>query len=127
MPYELFIQAEFSAAHNLRAYKGKCEHLHGHNYRVRVTLEGERLDSAGLLADFSEIKRLLHSLIERWDHRLLNEVPPFDVVNPTAENMARYFYEEMARGLEAGAREVPVRLAEVKIWETDTATAAYHE
>jgi 6-pyruvoyltetrahydropterin/6-carboxytetrahydropterin synthase len=125
--FEVTVEETFAAGHSLRGYHGKCEHLHGHNYRVRVTLEGERLDSAGLLVDFSEIKRLLRSLIERWDHRFLNEVPPFDVLNPTAENMARYFYEEMARGLEAGAREVPVRLAQVKIWETDTATAAYHE
>lgn len=125
--FEVTVEETFAAGHSLRGYHGQCEHLHGHNYRVRVTLEGERLDSAGLLVDFSEIKRLMRSLIERWDHRFLNEVPPFDVVNPTAENMARYFYEEMVRGLEAGAREVPVRLAEVKIWETDTATAAYHE
>lgn len=123
--FEISVEESFAAGHSLRGYEGKCERVHGHNYRVRVTFEGEQLDSRGLLLDFSEVKRLMRGLIERWDHRFLNDVPPFDVLNPSAENMAKCFYEELARGLQAGAREVPVRVAEVKIWETDTATATY--
>jgi 6-pyruvoyltetrahydropterin/6-carboxytetrahydropterin synthase len=123
--YEISVEESFAAGHSLRGYEGKCERVHGHNYRVRVTFEGEQLDSRGLLLDFSEVKRLMRGLIERWDHRFLNDVPPFDVLNPSAENMAKYFYEELARGLQAGAREVPICVAEVKIWETDTATATY--
>jgi 6-pyruvoyltetrahydropterin/6-carboxytetrahydropterin synthase len=123
--FEVSVEATFAAGHALRGYHGKCENVHGHNYRVRVTVQGEKLDSIGLLVDFTEVKRVMRDLIERWDHQFLNDVPPFDTANPSAENMARYFYEEMAKGLAANALEVPVRVAEVKIWETDTATATY--
>jgi 6-pyruvoyltetrahydropterin/6-carboxytetrahydropterin synthase len=99
--------------------------VHGHNYRVRVLIEGEELDTAGLLVDFSDLKRILRAIIERLDHTFLNDVPPFNEINPSAENMARYFYQELARELPGGARPKPVRVAEVKIWETDTATATY--
>ena len=123
--FEISVEETFAAGHALRGYRGKCENVHGHNYRVRVTIEGERLDSIGLLVDFAEVKRVMRGLIERWDHQFLNEVPPFDTENPSAENMARFFCEEMTKGLAAAAREVPVRIAEVKIWETDTATATF--
>jgi 6-pyruvoyltetrahydropterin/6-carboxytetrahydropterin synthase len=121
--FEVTVEETFAAGHALRNYKGKCENVHGHNYRVRVTLQGERLDQAGLLVDFGDVKRVLRAIIERLDHVFLNDVPPFDTVNPSAENMARYFYEEMSGGLENGS----ARVAEVKIWETDTATASYRE
>jgi len=123
--FEVSVEETFAAGHALRGYRGKCEKVHGHNYKVQVTLEGERLDSTGLLIDFVELKRLLRGLIERLDHQFLNEVPPFDDWNPSAENMARYFYEEMVKGLAASEREAPVRVAQVKIWETDTTTATY--
>ncbi len=116
--FEVSVDETFAAGHALRGYHGKCENVHGHNYRVRVTLQGEQLDDAGLLVDFVELKRVLRALIERLDHTFLNDVPPFDRLNPTAENLARYFYDEMAP-------QLPVRLSEIKIWETDTATAAY--
>ncbi|MGC9972350.1 MAG: 6-carboxytetrahydropterin synthase QueD [Bryobacteraceae bacterium] len=120
--FEVSVEETFAAGHALRGYRGKCENVHGHNYRVRVTLQGEQLDSAGLLVDFVELKRTLRAIVERLDHTFLNDVPPFDKLNPSAENMARYFYEEMTQGL---AGDNAVRVAEVKIWETDTATAAY--
>ncbi len=123
--YEISVEEVFAAAHALRGYKGKCENLHGHNYKVRVTLEGERLDGIGLLVDFADVKKILHSVIERLDHRNLNEIPPFDRQNPSAENMARYFYEEVSRSLAALRPEIPVRVTCVRIWETDTATASY--
>jgi 6-pyruvoyltetrahydropterin/6-carboxytetrahydropterin synthase len=123
--FEISVEETFAAGHALRGYRGKCENVHGHNYRIRVTIEGRGLDSIGLLVDFAEIKRLMRALIERWDHRFLNDVPPFDRDNPSAENMARYFCEEMARGMESLRSEVPVRIAEVKVWETDSATATY--
>jgi len=122
--FEVSAEETFAAGHALRNYHGKCENVHGHNYRVRVTLEGAGLDHAGLLVDFVEIKRVMRAIIEKLDHQFLNDVPPFDKLNPSAENMARYFYEEMAEQLD-GARENPVRVAEVKIWETDTSTATY--
>lgn len=122
--FEVSAEETFAAGHALREYKGKCENVHGHNYRVRVTIEGQELDRAGLLVDFSELKRVMRGIIEGLDHRFLNDVPPFDKLNPSAENMARYFFEEMTRNLGV-ARGNAVRVAEVKIWETDTATATY--
>ena len=120
--YEVSVDETFAAGHALRAYHGKCENVHGHNYRIQVTLAGEALDAAGLLVDFTEIKKLLHAVVERMDHRFLNDVPPFDTLNPSAENMARYVYEEIKRELPA-----PARVAQVKLWETDTASATYRE
>ena len=120
--FEVTIEETFSAGHALRNYRGKCENVHGHNYRCQVTVEGEQLDSIGLLVDFVELKRVVHSVIDRLDHQWLNEYPPFDVLNPSAENIARYIYEEVSKGL--GQKEA-TRLAFVKLWETDTASAIY--
>ncbi len=119
--FEVSVEETFAAAHQLRHYRGKCENLHGHNYRVEVTLEGGRLDTAGLLLDFCELKRLLRAVTKRLDHGFLNEIPPFDQVNPSAENMAKYFHDEIAREL----TQEGVRVARVRIWETDTSAATY--
>jgi 6-pyruvoyltetrahydropterin/6-carboxytetrahydropterin synthase len=123
--YEVSVEETFAAGHALRGYRGKCENIHGHNYRLRVVLEGEQLNEVGLLVDFSELKQIMRGVIEKLDHQFLNEVPPFDKLNPSAENMAHYFYKEISRELKGGSRANPVRVAEVKIWETDTATATY--
>ncbi len=120
--FEVTVEQSFAAGHALRGYHGKCENVHGHNYKVRVTIQGEQLDATGLLVDFVEVKRTMKQVIEYLDHRFLNDVPPFDILNPSAENMARYFYDEFSKGLHAA---VPVRIAEVKIWETDTTSATY--
>jgi 6-pyruvoyltetrahydropterin/6-carboxytetrahydropterin synthase len=98
--------------------------VHGHNYRCQVTLEGDRLDSIGLLVDFVEMKRVVHAVLDRMDHQWLNDFPPFDVLNPSAENMAKYIYDEIKAGL--GVRE-GVRMGAVRLWETDTASATYRE
>jgi 6-pyruvoyltetrahydropterin/6-carboxytetrahydropterin synthase len=123
--FEISVEESFAAGHALREYHGKCERLHGHNYKVQVTLAGERLDSIGLLVDFVEVKRLLHAVADRMDHQFLNEIEPFDVQNPSAENMAKYFHDEISKGLTAVPLEVPVRVALVKVWETDTSVAIY--
>jgi len=123
--FEVSVEETFAAGHALRGYRGKCENVHGHNYRVRALIAGETLDAAGLLVDFVDLKQILRAIIEKLDHRFLNDVPPFDTLNPSAENMARYFCEEMSRGLASVEQPRPVRVAEVKIWETDTATATY--
>jgi 6-pyruvoyltetrahydropterin/6-carboxytetrahydropterin synthase len=122
--FEVTIEETFAAGHALRNYRGKCENVHGHNYRCQVTLEGEQLDSIGLLVDFVEMKRVVHSVLDRLDHQWLNDFPPFDVLNPSAENMARYIHDEVKQGL--GVRE-GVRIGAVKLWETDTASATYRE
>jgi len=121
--FEVSVEQVFAAGHALRNYKGKCENIHGHNWRVRVVIEGERLDDTGLLVDFIDVKDLMGSVIARLDHQFLNEVAPFDVTNPSAENIAEYFYQEMRTGL-AGT-PVPVKIREVKIWETDIQSATF--
>jgi 6-pyruvoyltetrahydropterin/6-carboxytetrahydropterin synthase len=120
--FEVTIEETFAAGHALRNYRGKCENVHGHNYRCQVTVEGEQLDSIGLLVDFVELKRVVHSVLDRLDHQWLNDYPPFDQINPSAENIARYIYQEIHGGL--GTRD-GVKLAQVKLWETDTASAIY--
>jgi 6-pyruvoyltetrahydropterin/6-carboxytetrahydropterin synthase len=122
--FEVTIEETFAAGHALRNYRGKCENVHGHNYRCQVTLEGADLDEIGLLVDFVELKRAVHGVLDRLDHQWLNEFPPFDVLNPSAENMARYIYQQVAEGLKV--RE-GVRIALVKLWETDTAYATYRQ
>ena len=120
--FEITIEETFAAGHALRNYKGKCENVHGHNYRCQVTVTGEELDEIGLLVDFVELKKVVHGVLDRMDHQWLNEFPPFDVLNPSAENIARYIYEEVSKGL--GQKEA-TRLSFVKLWETDTASAIY--
>ena len=120
--FEVSVEQTFAAGHALRNYKGRCENVHGHNFKVRVVIEGEKLDQTGLLVDFLDVKAAMQSIIDRLDHVFLNDVAPFDVKNPSAENIAEYFYQEMTQRLGAG---VPVRIREVRIWETDIQSAAY--
>jgi 6-pyruvoyltetrahydropterin/6-carboxytetrahydropterin synthase len=121
--FEVAVEQGFASAHALRNYKGRCENVHGHNWKVRVVIEGEKLDQTGMLVDFLDVKSLMGEILDRIDHQFLNEIPPFDVVNPSAENIAEYFYQQMAGRLEA--TPVPVRIREVKIWETDIQSATY--
>ncbi|HLH41783.1 MAG TPA: 6-carboxytetrahydropterin synthase QueD [Bryobacteraceae bacterium] len=121
--FEVSVEQTFAAGHALRNYKGSCENVHGHNFRVRVTIEGERLDDTGLLVDFIDVKKSMGEIIARLDHVFLNDIAPFDVKNPSAENIAEYFHEELSRRLTANP--VPVQLREVRVWETDIQSAAY--
>jgi len=120
--FEVTVEQTFAAGHALRNYKGKCENVHGHNYRVRVTIAGEQLDEIGLLVDFVDVKRLMGGAIEYLDHRFINDLPPFDQLNPSAENIAKYFYERVSEGMKT---DVPVRITEVRVWETETSSAVY--
>ena len=120
--FEVCVENTFAAGHALRNYHGKCENVHGHNYRVRVTIEGEQLDATGLLVDFVEIKRLANTVIDKLDHQFINDVAPFDTINPSAENIAKYFYDEICSGLKT---DTPARISEVRVWETDVSAAAY--
>ena len=88
----------------------------GRNWKVRVVIEGEKLDATGMLVDFLDVKSLMGEILDRIDHQFLNEIPPFDSINPSAENIAEYFYQQLTGRL-AGT-PVPVRIREVKIWET---------
>jgi 6-pyruvoyltetrahydropterin/6-carboxytetrahydropterin synthase len=124
--YEVTVETDFSSGHYLRNYVGKCENPHGHNYKVRVTLAGAELDEAGLLLDFKLLKHLLRPIVERIDHRMLNDLEPFTTLNPSAENIAKYFFDQTNVELAAmtGGR---VRVKDCTIWETDTTTATYFE
>jgi 6-pyruvoyltetrahydropterin/6-carboxytetrahydropterin synthase len=120
--FEVSVEHTFAAGHALRNYKGKCENVHGHNYRVQVVVRGETLDETGMLADFVELKRLLRAISEPLDHVFLNDIDPFRTENPSAENIARYICEKMQEGLKQAS---PVQVTEVKVWETDIQSATY--
>ena len=124
--YEVTVQDTFSSGHYLRDYYGKCENPHGHNYRVLVTLAGEHLEPNGLLLDFKLLKRILQPTIQYLDHFMINDLEPFTTVNPSAENIARYFFDRTAAQLleMTGGR---VRVKDCTIWETDTSYARYYE
>jgi 6-pyruvoyltetrahydropterin/6-carboxytetrahydropterin synthase len=121
--FEVTVEQTFAAAHALRNYKGGCEKVHGHNFKVQVVISGERLDDAGLLVDFIDVKNLMDRVLGRLDHQNLNETAPFDVKNPSAENIAEHICVEMTSGLKD--TPVPVRIQEVKVWETDIQSATY--
>ena len=118
--YELIIQTQFAAAHDLRGYDGNCERLHGHNWRVDVVLRGEKLDALGMVVDFREAKRLIEQVTGRLDHQYLNDLEPFRHQNPTTENIARALFDALAAGLPEG-----VVVAKVTAWESDHCGASY--
>ena len=118
--YHLEVEESFAAAHQLREYRGACENLHGHNWRVRLSVCGNGLDRLGMLVDFGELKRLLRDALARFDHRFLNDVAPFDRMNPTSENLARHFVETIGPRLPPNAR-----VSEVAVWESDRSAARY--
>jgi 6-pyruvoyltetrahydropterin/6-carboxytetrahydropterin synthase len=117
--FEICVEHTFAAAHALRNYYGKCENLHGHNYRVQVGMEAPELDQAGMLYDFAKLKAHLRATSEYLDHQNLNEIKPFDVINPSAENIAKFICEEIQKKLDSGS------IAYVRVWETDTSCAVY--
>jgi len=124
--YEISKEFLFSAAHQIRMHGGKCERLHGHNWRVRIHARAAQLDRIGMVVDFAHLQAIVADVCARFDHRNVNEVPPFDEVNTTAENLARFFYEEAGRRLEAeqGGR---VRVSRVEVWENAGSLAVYRE
>lgn len=124
--YEVTVEDSFAAGHYLRNYKGKCENPHGHNYKIRVTLAGKELDKAGLLLDFKDLREVMRHVIERLDHQMINDIAPFTELNPSAENLAKYFYDETNERL----RETTngrVHVKDVTVFETDSTTAKYSE
>jgi 6-pyruvoyltetrahydropterin/6-carboxytetrahydropterin synthase len=124
--FEVTVEDSFAAGHYLRNYKGKCENPHGHNYKIRVTLAGKDLDKAGLLLDFKDLREVIKHTIERLDHQMINDVEPFTVVNPSAENLAKYFYDEANGRLDHVTRG-RVKVKNVTVFETDSTTATYSE
>ncbi|MBI5563060.1 MAG: 6-carboxytetrahydropterin synthase QueD [Deltaproteobacteria bacterium] len=121
--YELTVETQFSSAHNLRGYEGACENLHVHNWRVEVSVSAQRPDAVGMVMDFKKLKAAAMKVTDGLDHKYLNETMPFDKENPTAENIARHIWKSLSASLNDGN----VRVSRVRVWESDTSMAEYHE
>ena len=120
--YEVMIEEEFSAAHALRGYRGKCENMHGHNWKVEVYVRGEQLDQAGMLVDFSELKAATRRVMKYLDHQNLNELKPFDnEMNPSSEHLAGFILHKVAEEIS----DARVTVYKVRVWETPSACATY--
>ncbi|MBW1983024.1 MAG: 6-carboxytetrahydropterin synthase QueD [Deltaproteobacteria bacterium] len=119
--YELKIVTDFSAAHNLRNFRGKCEALHGHNWKVEVVVRGDSLDQSGVVLDFAEVKQATREVLAEIDHKYLNELPFFTSQNPSSENIARYIFERLCEKI--GGQGVTV--SRVSAWESADACATY--
>lgn len=117
--YSIKVEADFSAAHNLRGYKGKCEELHGHNWKVQVDACGNKLDEAGMLLDFKFLRRKLNNILEKLDHKYLNKLAYFKKINPTSENIAKYIYGCLKCRLP--------NIKSVTVWENAVSSATYEE
>ncbi len=119
--YQISVEQHFDAAHFLRGYRGKCETVHGHSFRVVVKIRASGVDDIGIAYDFTDLKRHLGDIVARFDHTSLNDVPPFDKINPSSENIAATIYNELGPKL-AGA---PVSLVSVEVWESPHQGVAY--
>jgi len=120
--YRTFVDTTFSAAHQLRDYKGSCGEMHGHTWKVRVEVETDSLDDIGMTLDFKDLMIKSNSVIKRFDHRCLNQISPFDKENPTAENIARYIYNEVKKNLPEH-----IKISEVIVWESANYGVKYSE
>ena len=121
--YELKIISQFGAAHQLRDFGGKCENLHGHNWKIEVYVTGNELGDDGLLIDFALLKKDTAKTLDTLDHKFLNELEYFKTINPSSENIARYIYESLSQGLNNGN----IKVSRVTAWESDSACATYME
>ena len=118
--YQISVEGHFDAAHYLRDYGGKCENLHGHRFKVVVSLKAAKVNKIGLAYDFTELKRHLGEVLARFDHASLNDVPPFDKINPSSENIAVTIYDELKGRFSGG-----VTLATVEVWESPESRVTY--
>ncbi len=119
--YTLKVLTEFASAHTLRGYAGPCQRMHGHNWKVEVEVTANSLDDAGMGVDFKIIKTAAREIGDRLDHRYLNDIEPFDEINPTAENIATYFHQELSNKL----NDDRITVHSVTLWETDRACVKY--
>lgn len=121
--FEIYRECTFSASHQLRNYNGKCERLHGHNWRIRVHVAGEKLDKSGMLLDFHELDSIMKEAIDAFDHRHLNEVEPFLIDSPSSELLARVVFTEVERRL---PQDRQLRVTCCDVWENDASRARYY-
>ena len=120
--YYLSIQTAISAAHFLNQYEGDCARLHGHNWKLEVSVKGDKLDETGMVIDFKDLHELCWQVAGKFDHQVINEVAPFDKMNPTAEHLAKFFYNEIGKLLPAD-----VYMHEISLWETEKYKVVYCE
>lgn len=121
--FELMVDTTFAAAHQLRGYKGKCEQMHGHNWKVQVHVVAEKLNDIDIAIDFHDLKELLDEVITPLDHSFLNDIFPFTEKNPSSENIAKWIYDSLNKKLS----DEHVQVSAVTVWESDTASATYYE
>lgn len=121
--FEISVVMEFSAAHNLRDYRGKCEKLHGHNWQVEVFLASEALDKGAMVMDFTMARKKLKQVLKYFDHTYINETDYFKKNNPTSENIAKFIFEEMSKQV----KRYKCKVARVSVWETPRSKATYYE
>jgi 6-pyruvoyltetrahydropterin/6-carboxytetrahydropterin synthase len=121
--YEIKIITTIAAAHRLREYQGKCEAVHGHNWKVEVYVEGEEVDDIGMIIDFKTLKKKTEQILKVYDHKYLNEVAPFDKINPSSENLSRTIHEELSKKI----NNKYYKVSRVTVWESDDAAATYYE
>ncbi|MCB4792292.1 MAG: 6-carboxytetrahydropterin synthase QueD [Elusimicrobia bacterium] len=118
MKYCIVVEDDFSSAHALRGYKGKCENLHGHNWKVKVSVGGKKLGKLGMLMDFKDLKMYLSKILTKLDHLELNKLKPFDKINPTAENIASYIFNELENSIKKSGFK-GIKTKQVMVWESD--------
>ncbi|MBI5101714.1 MAG: 6-carboxytetrahydropterin synthase QueD [Nitrospirae bacterium] len=121
--FEVTVEVSFSAAHQLRGYKGNCENMHGHNWRVQINVMAERLNEIDIALDFRDLKKIAKEVVAPLDHAFLNDVFPFTEKNPSSENLAKWIYDSMKKKI----NDEVLRVAAVTVWESDTASASYYE
>ena len=124
--FEVTVEQQFAAAHRLTNYKGNCRSLHGHNWKVQVTFQSQKLDDSGLAIDFRFATKLLKSVINLLDHQYLNEIPPFDRLNPSCENIAKTIFRQIHSLMENGNEKISAYLYSVRVWESDKAFVTYY-
>jgi len=122
--YELMIETSFASAHQLRGYKGKCENLHGHNWKVQVYVLAERLNELDIAIDFHDLKKITNDIVSQLDHKCLNNISPFTEKNPSSENIAKWVFYSLKERLSIYPN---VAVSSVVVWESDTASARYYE
>ena len=121
--FEVKVKANFSAAHQLRHYKGKCEELHGHNWIVELRVGREKVNECGMVIDFAELKKILNEVLEEFDHKYINELPYFVKNNPTSENIASYIYDKISEKIV----DEEILICSVGVWETENSNATYRD
>jgi 6-pyruvoyltetrahydropterin/6-carboxytetrahydropterin synthase len=121
--FELMIETHFSSAHQLRGYKGKCERVHGHNWKVQVYILAERLNEIDITIDFHDLKKMTEEIVGQLDHSFLNDIFPFTEKNPSSENIAKWIYDSLRKRTDND----DISLSAVTVWESETASATYFE